>query len=86
MANKVSSNGADSAGSAYSGNQGRGQRGYAEQDAGGVHKRRSGFEIGNAYRDNQASGVRGYARGATKPSEGGEGRLGGGSSKGTPDW
>jgi hypothetical protein len=86
MANKVSSNGKDDLGNAYSDGQGRGQMGYGAQDAGGVHKRRSGFEIGNAYRGNQASGVRGYARGATKLSEGGEGRLGGGSSKGQPDW
>jgi hypothetical protein len=83
---KVSSNGADSVGSAYSGNQGRGQRGFAEADAGGVHKRVDPFRMGNAYKGNQASGQRDYARGATRLNEGAEGRLGGGSAKGQPDW
>jgi hypothetical protein len=76
MTNKVSSNGADSVGSAYtSGRQSQGQKGFAEADAGGVHKRRSGFEMGNAYRDNQASGVRGFAKSGTK-SQGGDGSNG----------
>jgi len=72
---KVSSNGRDEIGSAYSGSQSKGQRGFAEADAGGVHKRRSGFEIGNAYRDNQASGQRGFAKSGTK-AQGGDGSDG----------
>jgi hypothetical protein len=84
MANKVSSNGDDSIGSAYSGNQGRGQMGYGADDAGGVHKRNDGFGMGRVYKRGQ-DGAYGYARGATRFAEGAEGRLGFGSSKGRAD-
>jgi hypothetical protein len=77
MANKVSSNGKDDIGSAYANKQqSSGQRGFADSaDSGGVHKRRSGFEMGNAYRDNQASGARGFAKSGTK-AQGGDGSNG----------
>jgi hypothetical protein len=76
MANKVSSNGDDSIGSAYSGNQGSGQMGYAEEDAGGVHKRNDGFGMGRPYKGQQSRGVTGFARGGKRPPWGGDGSNG----------
>jgi hypothetical protein len=80
MANKVSSNGKDDIGSAYSDGQGAGQKGYGAHDAGGVHNRKDPFRIGRPYRDNQASGVRGAARGFKRPA------WGGSDGGGDPTW
>ena len=75
MANRVSSNGDDSIGSAYSGNQGSGQMGYGADDAGGVHRRNDGFGMGRVYKRGQ-DGARGFARGGKRPPWGGDGSNG----------
>ena len=76
MANKISSNGDDSIGSAYSGNQGGGQTGYGSQDRGGVHKRNDGFRLGSPFKGRQASGARGFAKSDTGRGHGGDGTGG----------